>query len=513
MEVGGAVVVDGLGRGRRLGRLDGGLHHLAHLRVVRVRRADVVGREGQRRDRALLDPLHEVDPRRQLRHRDVGRDVLLGDLGQLRVLAEHVHRVDLVEHGTDEAPLPAHPREVVGQQPGTRIPEGVVPVEGLAAGLDVALDAGDPAAAGVVPLDRQPLGDVDRHAAHGVDQLLEPGQVDHRGVVHVQPGDLADDVADGREAGVGVVLEEGLVLLGDRPDGVDEALVAGSGAGAVVAVGVELVQRVAARERRPLQAARDADEDRVAGLRVDAHLDHGVGTRALTVVAGVRTEQQQVDAVDVRPRVRRLGLGGRGLQGRRGEAADGRPGEDRADDVALDERVADHLDRRDRHQQADEGGEEAQAPRVAAVDAVGRRAAVGEDDREDPDQTADDRQAGDGEQGVGSHGDVQSGRDGALGQHEERHDDHHRGQQAEHDPPQPAVPRAEETGARNQRQGRVDQRPAGLATHVPAATRPRPDRADVSLLRHAHLPAGNSSYGGRAYLSELGPQVMYVSAR
>ena len=75
---------------------------------------------------------------------------------------------------------------------------------------------GDGAAGRVVPLDRQPLGDVHRHATHGVDEALEPGQVDHGGVVDGQAGDLTDDVADRGQAGVGVVLEESLGLLRHR---------------------------------------------------------------------------------------------------------------------------------------------------------------------------------------------------------------------------------------------------------------------------------------------------------
>ena len=167
--------------------------------------------------------------------------------------------------------------------------------------------------------------------------------------------------------GLGSFLNRSLFSSASDQMRVDEALLPGLGVGAVVPVRVELVQRVAGRDRRPLQAPRDADEHGVTGLRVDAHLHHRVGPRPLAVTAGVRPQEQQVDAPDVGPGVRRLGLRGRGLQGGGGEAAHRRAGEDGADDVPLDEGVAHHLERGDGDDEADERGEGAQPPGVGPV--------------------------------------------------------------------------------------------------------------------------------------------------
>jgi hypothetical protein len=56
----------------------------------------------------------------------------------------------------------------------------------------------------VVPLDREPLGDIHGDPAHGVDQVLEALQVDDRRVVDVESGDLAHHVPKGGQAGVRV---------------------------------------------------------------------------------------------------------------------------------------------------------------------------------------------------------------------------------------------------------------------------------------------------------------------
>jgi hypothetical protein len=109
----------GLGRGRRAGARRRGrgveciLNHRADQPEIRVAGVDVLGRERQRSDARALDPPDQLHPRGQIVGGDVGRDVVLGDLGQRGVLLEHRDWVDLVEDLADEAALAAHPVVVI----------------------------------------------------------------------------------------------------------------------------------------------------------------------------------------------------------------------------------------------------------------------------------------------------------------------------------------------------------------------------------------------------------------
>lgn len=96
-----------------------------------------------------------LDERREVLHRDVGVDVVLEDARDLGVLRDHLGRVDLLDDCLDDAALAHLAEGVAVGGAGAGVPEGVVAVEVLAAGLEVALDAEDAAVSGVLAADRQ----------------------------------------------------------------------------------------------------------------------------------------------------------------------------------------------------------------------------------------------------------------------------------------------------------------------------------------------------------------------
>ncbi len=362
------------------------------LRVVGVAHGGVLVGQRQARDRGPLHPLHELDERGQLALGDVGLDVVLGDGGEGGVLLQHDDGVHLADQGTHHAPLTAHPAEVVGGRPRAGEPQGPVAAEVLTPGVDPAGDAADRAAGAHVAADRDALLDVDVDPSHGIDQRAEAVEVDDRGVVDAQPEHGRERVPGGGQPGVGVAGKEVPVLLSQGPDGVHQAL-----GPAVVALGVELVQRVVVGERDVLQVAGHTDQERVAGPGVDARHHHRVGAHAGAVGAGVGAEQQDVDAGRAGPRVG-LGAAGAGV-GDSGGAGCGMPSgaEQAADHVALDGDVAHGLRGGRQHHQAHQDRERAGGHVLGPGQVAGPGAARRPDDGGAPDEGPDDnRDTGDG---------------------------------------------------------------------------------------------------------------------
>ena len=246
-----------------------------------------------------------------------------------------------------------------------------------------------------VALDADPFLHVDVHAPHRVDQAPEAAQVDDDGVVDVEAGDLADDV-DRRLATRAIDPGEQVgTALGQGPDAVHEALVA-----AVVAVGVERVQRVVLRERHALEVPGDADQQRVAGPGVRADDHERVGAGAPPVPAGVGADEQGVDAGDLGP-----GVGGIDVGERRVAVVGGGCHEHLVDDAGLHLEVAHREGGRHGHEGAGHDGRG--DPGGPAAPDPGPVLLSGEDDRADPEHRADhDADRGRAEHG-GLHGRVQ----------------------------------------------------------------------------------------------------------
>ena len=169
-------------------------------------------------------------------------------------------------------------------------------------------------AAVLVAADRQLLVDVDGYSAHGVDELLQPVDVDEGEVVHLQPRDAFHALFQGLSAGVGGGAD-GLGHLrvvaadGALPDGVDEPF------GVVPPPGgeslrEELGQFRSLREGHVLDVAGDLDDGRRTSGGVDGGDHDGVGAGHVDAVVvlrpgcgAVRAEQEDVEPRDVLPRV------------------------------------------------------------------------------------------------------------------------------------------------------------------------------------------------------------------
>ena len=142
--------------------------------------------------------------------------------------------------------------------------------------------------------DRDRLPDVELDTAHGVDEVGEPLEVDHRPVVHPQAGDALDTHDRRVDTGVLRALEELGVVECPCGDGVEVHPLD------VEAAGELLVEHRALGEGEVLHVARERDQHRLAGLGVDAGDRHRVRAQAPPAGAGVTSEQQHVVATVVR---------------------------------------------------------------------------------------------------------------------------------------------------------------------------------------------------------------------
>ena len=115
-------------------------------------------------------------------------------------------------------------------------------------------------------------------------------------VLDLEARHAAHGLLHGLDAGGHVVRVGVRVLLPLLVDRVEQALIA-----AAEAVGVDLAQRAVLVEGDVLHVARQADHDRPAGLRVDAHQGDAVRPDALAALAGVGSQQQDVVATVDRP--------------------------------------------------------------------------------------------------------------------------------------------------------------------------------------------------------------------
>ena len=313
--------------------------------------------------------------------------------------------------------------------------------------------------------DRDALLDVDVDAAHRVDQRAEAVEVDDRRVVDAQPEHGRERVAGRGEPGVAVAGEEVAVLLGQGPDGVHQAL-----GPAVVALGVELVQRVVVGEGHVLQVARHTEQHGVAGPGVDAGHHHRVGAHAGAVGAGVGAEQQDVDAGRAGPGVGH-GAVGAGLVQSGGAGRDVLAGaEQAADDVALDGDVAHDLRGRRQHDQAHQDRERPTWPSAGPGSGGSGRAPLrGPDDGGAPDDGPDDHRDAGATRTLGRTASVEGGA---------HHPVPHRRRR-----PGPRAPaRNSAMSAAPERRRPVSVRPSP-GTSVPSAVAPkkRPSRARVVL--------------------------------
>ena len=164
---------------------------------VAARARDVLGgvarrREHERADVARVDRARQPGELRQLRLRDVGPDRRLQGVDELRDPRDQVRDVGLLAERRQDPLLAGRAVEVAlaaVARPGVdeRLGAGHV----LDAGRDV--DPREPAGVGRVGLVDDRDLDVDRHAAHRVDDLLEAVEVDLDEVLDVEAVEVAQD--------------------------------------------------------------------------------------------------------------------------------------------------------------------------------------------------------------------------------------------------------------------------------------------------------------------------------
>ena len=448
-----------------------------------------------------LDALDELDEGGQVLRRDVRVDVLPGDPRDLGVLAEHGRGAHLVDDGLDDAALARHAVVVVVCGTRAGVPERLVAVHlhrpGLVERVGVGAVGGEGAIGnGGLAVVAAEL-DVDRHPAHGVDQLAEALEVDDDRVVDLEPEHLADDVADLRTAwglvvgriGAGVLGPEGVDL---HPDRVEHAgvggflLLTGTVGNPVHATRPPGPELARLRQRDPLQVAWEGDEDGAARLGVRARDDHRVGPRPLAADAGIRAEEQDVDPRGVAPRVDVRLVDDLGTLAR----LEARGLEDDTDRVASDQRELGALVGGSAHHGDHERREDGERPSPRPVESSGPGLDRGRDDRRAPDQAAHSKDQSQDEQVTGVAGDDQPHlrHPASRGQDDHRGDAAEEGQQEE--PAPGAAAGARQAGAREERpecgqaQGASEAR-GELTTQHPAAParRGRP----VRLVAHGVL--------------------------
>ena len=123
---------------------------------------------------------------------------------------------------------------------------------------------------------REALVDVDRHAAHGVDEIAQTVDVEQQEVVHGQAGDALHTLLQRLSPAVRLTFEQvGVVAISALPNGVEVPL---SGVALAAEPVGEFFRHLAAfGEGRVLQIAGDLDERGGARGGVDACEYHRVG--------------------------------------------------------------------------------------------------------------------------------------------------------------------------------------------------------------------------------------------
>ncbi len=208
------------------------------------------------------------------------------------------------------------------------------------------------------PAHRDRLPDVEGHPTDGVDQAPEAGQVHHRPVVDVEPGDPLDRGDRPVHAGVLDPLEQRGVVTDPRRDAVQLAV----GVAAVVAVRPRLAHHRSLREREVRHVARQPDQHGLAGGGVDAGDGHRVGPQTPPAGAGVAAHQQHVVAPVVLPGHRVAGEHGQdevALHADQVRAEQQRPGDRQAEDAVQPDHGA-PVGKRQRQRLADPPGVEEQ---------------------------------------------------------------------------------------------------------------------------------------------------------
>ena len=206
----------------------------------------------------------------------------LDEVGQAR---DEVLRIGLLAQREQDALLAQAAIEVVRAVPRACVAERLGAVHVLDAGRDI-----DPPEA-VVDRREAVVGDrhldVDGHAAHRVDDLLEAVEVDLDEVLDVEPVQVAHDRLEPVVAGqVALVPGTGRCASDRRPPGVDLA-------------GVDRAEgapRWPGRGRHVHRVARQAEHRDLLGDRIDRHDDEGV-----RVVGGFARSLVAPDEQDVEP--------------------------------------------------------------------------------------------------------------------------------------------------------------------------------------------------------------------
>ena len=241
-------------------------------------------REHVRADVLRVDLGSQAEERGQLVRRDVRRDGRAERVDELRQAWDEGLRVRLLAKGQEQALLSQAAVEVAGAVARTRKAERLDAIHVLDAARDV-----DPSQAGVervaVVGDRDL--DVDRHAAHDVDDLLESVEVDFDEVLDVEPVEVAHDRLEPVvAAGLGRPGEEIRATVDRRPPGIDLLRVDGS----------ERLARGPGWDRHVRRVARQAEHRDLPGHGIDRHDDERVGVERPITWALVRPDEQDVEA-------------------------------------------------------------------------------------------------------------------------------------------------------------------------------------------------------------------------
>ena len=215
----------------------------------------------------------------------VGARYVAARLGEVDELGCDGAGIELFGHGRHHALLPRHAFVVVGVGPGASEPQRVVAVEvDVCPRLDPAVDLRPD------PSDGYPFPDVEVDSAHGIDELLEPGEVHHGVVVDFQAQGLRDRLLHGGQAGFLARVEVG-VFLSQGVDAVEHAFLT-----APETIGVELRQWRRGREGGADEIPGQPEHDRASRLGVYGGDVDRVGSDSLPVGCRIHAEQQDVVA-------------------------------------------------------------------------------------------------------------------------------------------------------------------------------------------------------------------------
>ena len=375
-----------------------------------------------RGDVALLHHQSELDEGRDLILRDRGGDVPRRGVRELRIGRGDLLWVDLFESGLEHPLLAAHAVVVVAAFAGADVPQRVLALERLRAGIDPTVDFVLHTRQRLSAAHRDRAFDVDLDSADGVDDVFESGHVDGGPIVEIEPQGPFDSLHRRPHSRLETVRVADLVgvLFAPLPHGVDEVL--GRVTGGAETVWPGLLEFAAFGEDREREVTGHGDERGVAGLRVDGGHEHRVRAGAFAVVAVVAAHEEDVDIGLVRPEI----LGAVGLAGAVAEEARHRIGLDAGEDRADAQWNADDECERD-----DEDAGHLVLPGPVSVPAA--QPEVGHDHHEDPDHGHE--HGGDGEevQQRGA-GDDRGGRaHGSLDQQVDEPDEQSEDEESEHD--------------------------------------------------------------------------------